>query len=58
MAEITSELMYELLKKLHQRFDKVDLAISELRADHMTLRGQLHVLQGGRQQFARHRWAR
>ncbi|CAN7319570.1 hypothetical protein [Neorhizobium sp. LjRoot104] len=46
MAEITSELMYELLKKIHQRFDKVELSIGELRADHMTLRGQLHVLQG------------
>ncbi|MGE7369397.1 hypothetical protein ACQKKX_10050 [Neorhizobium sp. NPDC001467] len=46
MAEISSELMYELLKKLHQRFDKVDVAISELRADHMTLRGQIHVMQG------------
>ncbi|AYD01248.1 hypothetical protein [Neorhizobium sp. NCHU2750] len=46
MTEINGELMYELLKKLHQRFDKVDIAISELRADHMTLRGQLHVLQG------------
>jgi SMC interacting uncharacterized protein involved in chromosome segregation len=46
MAEITSELMYELLKKIHQRFDKVELSISELRADNLTLRGQLHVLQG------------
>ncbi len=46
MAEVTSELMYELLKKLNHRFDKVDLAIGELRADNMTLRGQLHVLQG------------
>jgi uncharacterized protein Yka (UPF0111/DUF47 family) len=46
MPEITNELMYELLKKVHQRFDKVDHAISELRADNMTLRGQMHVLQG------------
>ncbi|SMC81609.1 hypothetical protein [Rhizobium sp. RU36D] len=46
MAEVTNELMYELLKKLNQRFDKVDFAISELRADNQTLRGQLHVLQG------------
>lgn len=46
MAEVTNELMYELLKKLNQRFDKVDLAIGELRADNLTLRGQLHVLQG------------
>lgn len=46
MAEITSELMYELLKKLHQRFDKVDTSISDLRADNLNLRGQVHVLQG------------
>ena len=46
MAEITSELMFELLKKLHQRFDKVDFAISELRADNHTIRAQLHALQG------------
>ncbi len=46
MAEVTNELMYELLKKLNQRFDKVDLAIGEFRADNLTLRGQLHVLQG------------
>lgn len=46
MAEVTNELMYELLKKLNQRFDKVDLSIGELRADNLSLRGQLHVLQG------------
>lgn len=46
MAEVTNELVYELLKKLNQRFDKVDFSISELRADNQTLRGQLHVLQG------------
>ncbi|WP_117191219.1 hypothetical protein [Rhizobium terrae] len=46
MAEITTELMYELLKKIHRRFDKVEHSIGELRADNMTLRGQLHVLQG------------
>ncbi len=46
MAEVTSELMFELLKKLNQRFDKVDFAISELRADNQTMRTQLHALQG------------
>lgn len=46
MAEITTELMFELLKKLHQRFDKVDFAIGELRADNQTIRAQLHALQG------------
>jgi len=38
MADVTQEFMYELLKKLSQRFDKVDHAISELRTDNMTLR--------------------
>lgn len=46
MAEVASELMFELLKKLNQRFDKVDFAISELRADNQTMRAQLHALQG------------
>jgi chromosome segregation ATPase len=46
MAEVTSEFMFELLKKLNQRFDKVDYAFGELRSDNITLRGQLHVLQG------------
>ena len=46
MAEVTSELMFELLKKLHQKLDRVDFAISELRADNQTMRAQLHALQG------------
>lgn len=46
MAEVTSELMFELLKKLNQRFDKVDFATGELRADNQTMRAQLHALQG------------
>lgn len=29
MPEVTNELMYELSKKLNQRFDKVDLAIGD-----------------------------
>jgi chromosome segregation ATPase len=46
MAEISNELMYELLKKLNQRFDKVDHAIAELRTDNTSMRNQIHVLQG------------
>ncbi|MCC8933535.1 hypothetical protein [Rhizobium sp. 'Codium 1'] len=46
MAEVASEFMFEPLKKLNQRFDKVDFAISELRADNQTMRAQLHALQG------------
>jgi chromosome segregation ATPase len=46
MAEVTNELMFELLKKLNQKLDKVDFAISELRADNQTIRAQIHALQG------------
>ncbi|MGL3605551.1 hypothetical protein ACSV9I_03450 [Rhizobium sp. G187] len=46
MAEVTNELIFELLKKLNHRFDKVDFAIGELRADNQTMRAQLHALQG------------
>lgn len=41
MAEITNELMYELLKKLNARFDKVDSSISELRAEMNAMRGTM-----------------
>ncbi len=39
MAEVTNELMYELLKKLNQRFDNVDLSLGELRAEMNAMRG-------------------
>ena len=41
MAEITNELMYELLKKLNARFDKVDLSLGELRSEMNAIRGTM-----------------
>jgi predicted nucleic acid-binding Zn-ribbon protein len=46
MAEAIQELMYEVLRNLHQRFDKVDHSLSELRQDLISLRGQIHSLRG------------
>lgn len=46
MADVTQELMFEILKNLQQRFDKVDHAVSELRQDMLSIRGHLHNVQG------------
>lgn len=45
MAEVTNELMYELLKKLNVRFDRVDASIGELRAETNSLRGTMIAIQ-------------
>jgi chromosome segregation ATPase len=41
MADVTNELMYELLKKLNTRFDKVDWSLSELRSEMNAMRGTM-----------------
>jgi small-conductance mechanosensitive channel len=47
MAEdVTQELLHELLRRLHTRFDKIDNAINEMRSDNLFIRGQIHNLQG------------
>jgi polyhydroxyalkanoate synthesis regulator phasin len=46
MSDEVKDFMLELLKKLNQRFDKLDYAISEVRNDNMALRNQVHTLQG------------
>jgi primosomal protein N'' len=46
MADVSQDLLNELLRKLHQRFDKVDHAIGDLRADNLLIRNQMHLLQG------------
>ncbi|MCD1266537.1 hypothetical protein [Shinella sumterensis] len=47
MAEdVTQDLLHELLRRLHTRFDKIDNAINELRTDNLFIRGQIHNLQG------------
>jgi hypothetical protein len=46
MAETTSEFMYELLKKMHERFDKVDFALAELKSEVNNMRGTMVAMQG------------
>jgi len=46
MTEVSQELLHELLRRMHQRFDKIDHALSELRNDNLTIRGQIHNMQG------------
>ncbi len=46
LAEVTNELMFETLKKMHQRFDKLDLALGEVRSELTAMRGYLHIMSG------------
>ncbi|WP_314093969.1 hypothetical protein [Shinella sp. M31] len=47
MAEVViQDLLHELLRRMHTRFDKIDNAINELRSDNLFIRGQIHNLQG------------
>jgi len=46
MADAVQDFTLELLKKLNNRFDKVDYALAELRSDNLVIRNQLHALQG------------
>ena len=41
MAEVTNELMYELMKKMNARFDKIDFSIAELKSENNAMRGTL-----------------
>ncbi|OLP53907.1 hypothetical protein BJF92_04825 [Rhizobium rhizosphaerae] len=41
MANVTNELMYELLKRMNQRFDRVDQAVGELKNEMQSMRGTL-----------------
>ena len=45
MTDITNELMYELLKKMHSRFDKIDFALSEMRSEMQSMRGTMVSMQ-------------
>ena len=44
MSNITNELMFETLKKMHQRFDKLDFALGEVRSELVNLRGTIHTI--------------
>ena len=46
MADVTNELMCETLKKMHQRFDKLDHAIGEVKSEMAAIRGYVYVIQG------------
>ncbi|OLP61384.1 hypothetical protein BJF93_00075 [Xaviernesmea oryzae] len=46
MTDVTQELLHELLRRTHARFDKLDHSISELRSDGLVIRSQLHNMQG------------
>lgn len=39
MAEVTQEFMYELMKRMHERFDKLENKVSDLQAEFIGLRG-------------------
>ncbi len=41
MAEITNELMYELLKRTHQRIDRVDTSLGEIKSELQSIRGTM-----------------
>jgi chromosome segregation ATPase len=45
MAEVTNELLYELMKQFHQRFDKLDFKISEVKSELQSMRGTLVSVQ-------------
>ena len=45
MAEVTSELLLELMKRMHERFDKVDNALSEVRSEMNAMRSHMVAFQ-------------
>ncbi len=38
MAEVTNELMYELLKSMHQRMDRLETGIGEVKQELVSIR--------------------
>jgi hypothetical protein len=45
MAEVTNELMYEVLKNIQFRLDKIEGGIDELRFGHSAMRGHILSIQ-------------
>ena len=45
MAEVTNELLYEVLKSIHTRMDKLDTGLSDLRSEMITMRGAIVTVQ-------------
>ncbi|TDK36650.1 hypothetical protein E2F50_06905 [Rhizobium deserti] len=46
MAEITNELMYELMKRMHGELANLRDGQNDLRQDFISLRNHMHVMQG------------
>ena len=46
MTDASREFISELLRRLHQRLDRSDLSIRELRTDNASMRNQLLAFQG------------
>ena len=46
MAEITNELMYELMKRMHGEMANLRDGQNDLRQDFISLRNHIHVMQG------------
>jgi TolA-binding protein len=46
MAEITNELMYELMKRMHGEMANLRDGQNDLRQDFISLRNHMHVMQG------------
>lgn len=46
MVEATGEFRFELLKKMQERFDKVDFALLEVKSEVNNLRGTVVAMQG------------
>lgn len=45
MAEVTNELLFELMKRFHERFDKLDHGISEVKQELISIRGHMLSMQ-------------
>lgn len=45
MADATQELIYEPLKKTHQRIDKIDISLGEVRSEMQSIRGTMISMQ-------------
>ena len=45
MADVTNELIYEILKSIQFRLDKIEAGIDELRQGHNAMRGHMISIQ-------------
>ncbi len=45
MADVTNELLYEVLKSIPARMDKLDIGLSDLRSEMITTRGAIVTVQ-------------